>query len=49
MEVSCGQGLCYIRGCIVNCAGAVCEQKTQILCVHWEESIAGHVGVNGVY
>jgi hypothetical protein len=34
----------------VNGAGAVCDQKTSKFFVsHQEESMAGHVGVNGVY
>jgi hypothetical protein len=35
---------------IVNCAGAVCDQKSSKFFVsYWEESMAGHVGINGVY
>jgi hypothetical protein len=34
----------------VNSTGAVCDQKTSKFFVsHWEESMAGHVGINGVY
>jgi hypothetical protein len=34
----------------VNGAGGVCDQKTSKFFVsHWEKSMAGHVGVNGIY
>jgi hypothetical protein len=34
----------------VNSAGAVCDQKTSRFFVsHQKESMAGHVGVNGIY
>jgi hypothetical protein len=34
----------------VNCAGAVSDQKTSKFVVpHWEESMAGHMGVKVVY
>jgi hypothetical protein len=33
----------------VNGIGVVCDQKTSNSLSHVEESIAGHVGVNGVY
>jgi hypothetical protein len=34
----------------VNGAGAGCDQKTsKFFASHWEESMAGHVGVNGTY
>jgi hypothetical protein len=34
----------------VNGTGAVCDQKTSKFFVsHWEESMAGYVGINGVY
>jgi hypothetical protein len=35
---------------IANCIGAVCNQKTSKFFVsHWEESMAGHVGVKEVH
>jgi hypothetical protein len=34
----------------VNSSGEVCDQKiSKVFVSHLEESIAGHVGVNGVY
>jgi hypothetical protein len=35
---------------IVNCTGVVCDQNTfKFFVSHKEESMAGHVGINGVY
>jgi hypothetical protein len=35
---------------IVNNSGAVCDQKTsKFLVSHREESMARHVGINGIY
>jgi hypothetical protein len=34
----------------VNSAGAVCDQKTSKFFIsHQKESMAGHVGISGVY
>jgi hypothetical protein len=34
---------------MVNGAGSVCDQKTYKFLSCMEESMAGHVGINGVY
>jgi hypothetical protein len=33
----------------VNGSGIVCDQTSKFFVFCWEESMAGHVGVNGVY
>jgi hypothetical protein len=34
----------------VNGTGAVCDQKiSKFFVSHWEESMAGHMGINGDY
>jgi hypothetical protein len=33
----------------VNGTGAVCAQTSKVLVSHREESIAGHLGITGVY
>jgi hypothetical protein len=40
----------FFYGESVNSTGAACDQKTsKFLVFHQEESMAGHVGVKGVY
>jgi hypothetical protein len=45
-----GIGYYYFCSTGVNGTSAVCDQKiSKFFESHWEESMAGHMGVNGVY